>query len=56
MTPVVMYQEVIGVFLCECGEPTDFEDCMLPANVLCEHCGKFWIVGQPEITEQEVKR
>lgn len=40
----VIFNEVIGTFLCVCGEPSDFEDCMLPAYHECPKCKRFFHV------------
>ena len=51
--PSILWSDVMGTFLCQCGEPSDFEDCMLPAYHECPQCKRFYIV---EFTVKETEK
>ena len=48
----VIFTEVYGHFACNCGELSDFEDCMLPAYHECPNCKRFFVV---KFTVEEIK-
>ena len=49
----VIFTEVFGTFACNCGELSDFEDCMLPAYHECPKCKRFFVV---EFTVRETEK
>ena len=51
--PNVIFDEVQGLFACDCGELSHFEDCMLPAYHECPNCLRFFVV---KYTVEETKK